>query len=124
MEVDAVQREAQPLPFVIGEKLRVEHREVNPVPIFPIFWDEHVVHIERPSHRRDRGLGLEPDFDNVDDLRQRLIGFRAEVGDRRAVRLGRLRGYDLYRGDFRWAWWLHDVPRVDQYQLENCKSPT
>jgi len=34
---------------VVDEKLQVEHREINSLIVFPIFGDEHAVHIERPQ---------------------------------------------------------------------------
>src|SRR5262249_44904018 len=108
LEVDSVLREAQPLSFVAGEKLRVEHGEVNPLVVFPILGNEHVVHVKRPSHRSCRWLGLKPNLDDMDDLRQRHIRLRAQMRYRRAVCFSELRGYDLYGGYFRWFWWLHN----------------
>src|SRR5262245_2485501 len=77
VEIDAVLREAQALSFVVGEELRVEHSKVDAIVVFPVFGDEHVLHIEPPTHRSSRWLRLEPDLDDIDDLRQGPIQLRA-----------------------------------------------
>src|SRR5213082_3038333 len=92
---------------MVGEKLRVEDGEVNPLIVFPIFGNEHVVHVKRPRHRSSRWLGLEADLDDIDDLRQGSIQFRAQMRNRCAVRFSGLCGYSLDGRDFRWFRWLH-----------------
>lgn len=95
-ELRPIQREPQRMSLVVGKKLRIEYFEINPILVGPVLRNTVIVHVDRPTIRGCRRDGLETDFDQIGNVRKRLVVVAGtQMGDGRAVGIRRLGGNNL-----------------------------